>query len=246
MKYWELFTINLKIIYRNPSGLFFIIIMPLALYTGVSILPINQFVKLEINYSHYLLPGILSMVIMQGGIYGLAYAMVDLRARGVLKRFKATPVNPLAIIAGLLTARVVITIVQAGILTLFAVLIFKAPFAWNVISALIFIILGGGVFLLIGLLISVVAKTYEAAAPITAALGLPLTFLGDIFYPVSTLPHSLQIVAKILPITYLSDGLRTVFLEPFTFSAISQDLLILTIWIIVISSTVAWTFSLED
>jgi ABC-2 type transport system permease protein len=90
-------------------------------------------------------------------------------------------------------------------------------------------LLGGGIFLLVGLLISTVATTYESAAPITAGVGLPLTFLGNIFYPISTLPHALQVVANVLPITYLADGLRKVYFEPFSFSLVAIDFAVLVV-----------------
>ena len=82
--------------------------------------------------------------------------------------------------------------------------------------------------MLIGLLISNFAKTYDSAAPITSAIGLPLTFLGSIFYPLTVLPHALQTIAKILPITYLADGLRQSYLYAFDFQKIGFDILILT------------------
>ena len=186
------------------------------------------------------------MQIMQGGIYGLAYWMVDMRARGVLKRFAVTPINTFELVLSLLSARIVVMLMQVVVMTMLGVLIFDVPFAWNILSIFVFTVLGGGIFLLVGLLISTFAKSYEAAAPITAGIGLPLTFLGDIFYPISTLPHALQVVSKFLPITYLADGLRKVYLEPFSFNAVSFDIFILALWFAVMLGLVIWRFRLED
>lgn len=246
MSFWNLLKVSLKVIYRNQSGLFWTIIMPLAIYIGVAILPINQFLKQDIPYAHYLLPGILAMQVMQGGIYGLAYWMVDVRARGVLKRFMVTPIKTWELVFSLLTARVVVMLMQAVVMTVFGVLVFHVPFAWNILSIALFVVLGGGIFLLIGFLIATVADTYESAAPITAGIGLPLTFLGNIFYPVSTLPYALQVVAKVLPITYLADGLRKVYFEPFSFALVGLDFAVLFAWFIVLLFIVIWRFRLEE
>jgi ABC-2 type transport system permease protein len=137
-------------------------------------------------------------------------------------------------------------LVQVMVLTLLGTLVFHASFAGNIFSVLILVLLGGGIFLLLGLLISNFAGSYEAAAPITTALGLPLTFLGNIFYPVEALPHILKLVAKILPITYLADGLRHAYLYPFEASKILKDILILSLWLAAVLILTLWVFKLEE
>ncbi len=242
----QLTKISFKIIFRDRTGLFFAILLPLVIYIVVSLLPISQFVKQDVPYSHYLLPGIIAMQVMSGGIYGLAYWMVDSKAAGVLKRFMVTPIRKLDLILSLLSARVAVMIIQAVLFTAVGAVLFDATFTWNIISILIFILLGGGLFLLVGLLISTLAKTYQAAAPITTAIGLPLTFLGNIFYPVETLPQALQTLGNILPMTHLSNSLRYLFLNPFKFSAISTDLLVLAIWLVALLALTTWRFHLEE
>jgi ABC-2 type transport system permease protein len=242
----QLSKISFKIIFRDQSGIFFTIVLPLALYIAASLLPIGQFFKQSVPYPHYLLPGIIAMQVMSGGIYGLAYWMVEAKAAGVLKRFMVTPINKVELILSLLSARVAVMIIQTIIFTLVGVLLFKAPFTGNVFSVLLFVILGGGVFLLIGLLISTLAKSYQAAAPITSAIGLTFVFLGNIFYPASSLPHALQVISNILPVTYLADALRYLFLNPFNFAAIQTDLAVLAVWFAALLLLTVWRFKFEE
>jgi ABC-2 type transport system permease protein len=157
--------------------------------------------------------------------------MVDLKSRGIIKRLLATPIKQWQLALSLVCARLTIVIVQVIILTLLGTLAFHASFAGNILSTLILVLLGGAIFLLCGLLISTFAKSYDAAAPITSAIGLPLTFLGNIFYPIEALPHGLQIIARLLPITYLADGLRQAYLYPFDFNKIGFDILMLAFWL---------------
>jgi ABC-2 type transport system permease protein len=240
----ELFKANLKIVIRNRSGIFWTILMPSFIYVALSVLPIGQ--ASPVKYSDYVLPGIIAMTIMQGGIYGLAYWMTDLKARGVIKRFLVTPLKPWHLVLGLLTSRILVTIVQVIVITLLGIIAFNAQFAGNIISSLILVLLGSGIFLLLGLLISNFATSYESAAPITSAIGLPLTFLGNIFYPVDSLPNALRIFAKLLPITYLSDGLRNAYLKPFDIHLIGKDVLILALWFIGILALTIWAFRLKE
>lgn len=123
---------------------------------------------------------------------------------------------------------------------------FGTHFAGNVFSTLILVIEGGAIFLLCGLLISTFAKSYDAAAPITSAIGLPLTFLGNIFYPITALPRGLQLFARLLPITYLADGLRQAYLYPFDFYKIGFDIIILAVWLAVMLIATLALFKLKD
>lgn len=220
MSFIELLKANLKIVYRDVGGLFWTIALPVVIYVVLSLLPINRYLPISFNYSDFVLPGIIAYVIMQGGIYGLGYWMVDMRAQGVIKRFLATPLKQWELAFAVVASRLVVMVVQVVLLTLIGILIFHAPYKWNIVSTLVFTFLGGGIFLMLGLLISTMAGSYQSAAPITAGLGLPMTFLGNMFFPINVLPNSIQIIAKILPVTYLAQGLRTVFLEPFSFSVI--------------------------
>ncbi len=227
----QLFLANLKLVYRNTSGIFWTILMPAGIYAALSVLPIGKGISPESRYSNYVLPGIIAMTIMQSGIYGLAYWMVDLKARGVIKRFLVTPLKIWQMVLSLIAARLIVIIIQVIVLTGLGIFAFHTLFFGNFFSVLILVLLGGGIFLLLGLLVSNFANSYEVAAPITSAIGLPLTFLGNIFYPVDVLPHTLQVFAKILPITYLADGLRHTYLYPFDFAIVSKDILILALWL---------------
>lgn len=243
--FYQLFLTNLRLIYRNVSGIFWTLIMPAFIYVALAVLPIGQSGVAEIKYSNYVLPGIIAMVTMQGGIYGLAYWMIDLKSRGVIKRLLVTPINRVELVLSLLSARVLVILVQFVVLTLVGVVFFDATFVGNYLSAFVFALLGGFIFLLFGLLIATFADSYESAAPITTAVGLPLTFLGSLFYPVESLPKVLQFIAHLLPITYLADGLRKVYLYPFDWNTVAGDYLALVIWLIIALALVLWRFRLQ-
>ncbi len=254
--FWQLFLMNLRLVYRDRGGLFWTLAMPSVIYVALSVLPIGKVLSggsggTAFNYSSYVLPGIIAMTVMQGGIYGLAYWMVDLKSRGVIKRFLVTPLSQTELVLSLLCARVLIALTQVAVLTLIGVIFFHAAFAGNILTIVIFTVLGGFTFLLVGLLISLAANSYQAAAPLTAAIGLPLTFLGNLFYPVDTLPGVLRTVAHLLPITYLADGLRQAYLAPahwtsFASGSIARDFVYLAIWFVLILSFVLWRFRLEE
>ena len=239
---------NMRLVYRNRSGLFFTLVMPTLIYVALSVLPIGSTFggRAGASYSQYVLPGIIAMTIMQGGIYGLAYWMIDLKARGVIKRFMVTPLKQSELIISVLASRILIAVGQAIFLTLVGVIFFHVSVSWNVLYVLILSILGAGIFLLVGLLISMYADTYEAAAPITTAIGLPLTFLGNIFFPVESLPTVLRYVSEVLPITYLAEGIRSIFLSQDISRVVWIDTGVLLAWFVVILALALWKFRLKE
>lgn len=245
MGFRQLFIVNLKVIYRNTSGIFWTLVVPAVIYTVLALLPLPNFGETNFAYSDYLLSGIITMVIMQAGVYTLAYWMVDLRARGVIKRFQVTPLKKRELILALLCARGTVSLAQTILLTFIGVVFFKSNLVGNPLWILLFVAFGAFIFLPMGLLISAIADTYESAAPMTAALALPLIFLGNIFYPISSLPRALRVIAKVLPTTYLSDALRAVYLTGQT-DHLFHDISVLTVWMVVILSLTIWRFKFRE
>lgn len=242
----QLFLMNFRQLYRNPSGIFFTLVMPAIIYVALSVLPIGGVLGGAVSYSQYVLPGIIAMTIMQGGIYGLAYWMIDMKAKGVIKRFLATPIKQAELVLSVLLSRIIVAICQAVFLGLVGIVFFHVHVSVSALLIIPLTIVGGGTFLLLGLLISTFANSYEAAAPITTAIGLPLTFLGNIFFAVDSLPGVLKAVAKLLPITYLADAVRSVFLSPNIPSKVWTDSGVLLVWFTVILVFTLWKFRLKE
>ncbi len=245
MQLWQLVKINLFMLFRNTSGLFWTMLVPALTYIALSVLPIGQVLGTG-SYSSFLLPGIIALTIMQGGIYTLAYWMTDLRGKGVLRQLSLTPLSKFDLILALVLARSIVMILQAGLMTVIGVVFFHTWIQGSVAWGIVLVVMGGLVFLPIGLLISTFATSYDAAAPITAAIGLPLTFLGNVFYPTGLLPHYLQVISKYLPITFLADALRKVFLQTPTFFTLSTDIYWLIFWVILIFSFTLWRFNIDE
>jgi ABC-2 type transport system permease protein len=245
MGFKELFLVNLKVVYRNTSGIFWTLAVPALIYTILALLPLPNFGDTNFDYSDYLLSGIIAMVIMQGGVYTLAYWMVDMRARGVIRRFQVTPLKKRDLILALLCARGTVSLAQTILLTFIGVVFFDASFQSNPAWVVLFVCFGAFIFLPLGLLISTFADTYESAAPITAAIALPFVFLGNIFYPVDSLPEALQMIANVLPTTYLADGFRAIYLTG-DIGRLPLDIGVLAAWMVGVIILTIWRFKFRE
>jgi ABC-2 type transport system permease protein len=63
-------------------------------------------------------------------------------------------------------------------------------------------------FIALGYVIASFARTEDAANGMTSIVQFPLMFLSGTFFPIDTMPDVLKTVARVLPLTYLSDALR--------------------------------------
>lgn len=243
MSWIQLFLANLKMLYRNWRGLFWSVGLPLGLYVGLSLLKISTGIGgQKIDYSSFLLPGMIALTIAQTGVFSLAYWLVDLKERGVLKRLQATPMSNFEMLSALISTRLVVMLLQVLLLTLVGKYAFHVHFAGNILEVILLSILGGTSFLSIGFLISTITHSYDEAAPITTAINLLFTFLGNVFFPTSILPKILRAIGNFLPISYLADGLRNNYLGTLTLKNSLADIFALLIWMLVLFSLAVYQF----
>jgi ABC-2 type transport system permease protein len=72
----------------------------------------------NLTYFDFVAPGILSMSIMQLGIFGVAFGFVALKKRGILRRLWVTPINPNDFIIAQVAMRLVLVMMQILVMTL--------------------------------------------------------------------------------------------------------------------------------
>ncbi|MEW6570514.1 MAG: ABC transporter permease [Nitrospirota bacterium] len=84
----------------------------------------------------------------------------------------------------------------------------------------------------IGLLSAAFIIVFKQGSPISWAIGISSGLLGGVFYPVDILPLWLKPYAHLLPITHALEAIRQVLLKGATFSAIYNEILALSIFVI--------------
>lgn len=184
----------------------------------------------NLSYLDYLVPGILALSIMQLGIFSISFAFVSMKSTGALRRLHVTPTNPLAFIFGQSMARLLISIMQVGLLVAISAIIFKVQFVGNILAIFALAILGTIVFLAFGFAIAGWAKDENQAAPVANLISFPMLFLSGVFFPTDGLPTWLQKIVGLLPLTYLADAMRSVSTQGATLWQVRGDILGLLVW----------------
>lgn len=185
----------------------------------------------------FVLPGQLGFSILAAGLFGVAFLFFNLRETLVLKRLSATPINRLNIILGETLARVIFQLIIISIIILIGHFGFKFTLVngWiTVLELLLLSFFGLLVFMGFGFFVSGFAKSINTIPAFTNLLGFPQFMLAGTFFPVNNLPNWLQVISKILPLTYLNNAMRKVAFEGVHLTGCLTELGALAIWGVII------------
>ena len=167
----------------------------------------------KIPYIDFMTPGILAQSVLFISIfYGIA--VIWERDLGILQKMLASPSPRTALVLGKALSASERGLSQALIIYILAILI-GVHVDWNPISVLgvlVVVILGSALFSTFSLIIACIVRTRERFLGIGQLLTMPLFFASNAIYPISIMPHWLQAVSNVNPLTYQTDALRALMI----------------------------------
>jgi len=231
----------LRSIWRNRSGAFFTVLLPVMFLLLFGAINRGATVQLEphgpqIGYTTFFTPGMLGMAIMAGTFVGLVISLTIMRDNGQLKRLRGTPLPPWAFFAGQVLSRLVLVVVEAVAVLglgrlLFHVSLPPSATAWATFALVV--LLGAATFTALGVAFTRLVANADSAPALTNAAYLPLLFLSGAWFPISGLPHWLGSLANDFPLARLLDGMRQALIFGHGPGAIWPDLRNLLVWLAV-------------
>lgn len=182
------------------------------------------------RYIDFLIPGLLGINLLGGGLFGVGFVAADLRVRKLLKRFQATPMRRSDFLLSLMLSRLVFTLLDVGLLLTFSYWVFGIRVRGDPAALAVLIAAGGASFAGLGLLVGSRARTIETVAGLVNAVMLPMYVLSGVFFSAARFPDWMQPFIQLLPLTALNDGLRAVMNDGAGFEALGYPLLVLGVW----------------
>jgi ABC-type multidrug transport system permease subunit len=182
------------------------------------------------RYIDFLVPGLLGMSLMGGGLWGIGFVTVDMRIRKLLKRFLATPMKKSQFLGAIMLSRLLFMWPEVLLLLVFSRLVFGVEIVGSVWAVVALILLGAVTFAGVGLLVASRARTIEAVSGLMNLIMLPMWVLSGIFFSSERFPDAAQPFIKILPLTPLNNALRAVMLEGAGLASLLPEIGILTAW----------------
>ncbi len=185
------------------------------------------------RYVDFLFPGLIGMNLMGTGMWGVGFAIADIRRRKFLRRLLVTPMRRSSFISSFMLSRLVFLVLELAFLAGFGAWILGIPFRGNLISFFLISLLGALVFAAMGILVTSRAKTIEAASGLMNFVMLPMWLFSGVFFSYERFPDAVHPLLRVLPLTALNDALRAIMLDGESIFAQGIEVAIMTAWCIV-------------
>jgi ABC-2 type transport system permease protein len=222
---WRQYRLERRMFWRNPSAAFFNFLLPLLfLVAGGVILHGNQH---DLNL---LVPAIAGMSVMSTTFTALAYNIVFLRERGVLKRIHGIPLPTSSYFGGVAGNAVTNTALQIAIIVLAGRLFFGIgwPAHWD--ELIVFVLVGVVSLAALGVAFAHVIPNFESTAAYVNAVFLPVVFVSFFVFENKSAPAFLLTIAEALPLKPLIDGLYGAMVTGSSLASNLDSLAVIGLW----------------
>ena len=230
---WYIMWKDLDAYYFKPPNVSWGILFPLAFVLAFAIRDPDNLENL--------VPGLLALTLLFGASSMEAIVITFERRIGALERLLLAPVRLPALLAGKVLGGAVFGLVTTLVVLILALLAFGLDGA-NVPLLTLAMLLSATTFSAMGALISVAVKEVFEAQTLANAFRFPMMFLGGVFVPVASLPLGLQIVARLLPLTYAVEALDAA-MDGGSWATAAVDLCVLAAFTALFFGLATWTLA---
>jgi ABC-2 type transport system permease protein len=182
------------------------------------------------RYIDFLIPGLLGFGIMSSSLWGLGWALVQMRTGKLLKRLVASPMKRSHFLFAFMAGRTMLAVGEILFFVVFARLLFDVHMFGSHLSFIFLGLWGSTAFGGIALLVISRARNAETASGLINLVSMPMLVLSGVFFASGNFPDWLQPFIQALPLTALNDGLRAIMLEGTPLLALWPQVLILGVW----------------
>src|ERR1700674_3582559 len=182
------------------------------------------------RYIDFLIPGLLGMNLMNAAMWGIGFALVDMRQRKLLKRFVGTPMRRSDFLLALASSRLLLMTIEVGLLLGFGMLVFHMRVLGSFLTILLIGAIGALAFAGVGLLTASRAQKIESVSGLINLVMMPMWIFSGTFFSYERFPAVIHPLIKALPLTALNDALRASILEGTPLMQQWPRLLILILW----------------
>jgi ABC-2 type transport system permease protein len=234
MTFWHdtfiIFRRQLRLAVRNPVWVFVGLLQPvlyLVLF-GPLLEPIAAQLGTDNAYTLFV-PGLL----VQLGLFGSLFAGFGLIGEwrdGVIEAERVTPASRTALLLGRVLRDVLQLTVQGIVLVGLAFLFGLQGSVAGMIVGLVLVIFLGASCASASYALALTTKSEDALAPLLNTVALPILLLSGILLPMSIGPQWLQTISDFIPVKYVVNGVRELFVGDF--------------WTVTTLWGVLWTFVL--
>lgn len=179
------------------------------------------------RYIDFLVPGLITMGVMMSCMWGISYGIIEKRSKKLLRRLVATPMKKSHFLIALITVRITMNFIESIVLFIFALFAFKMSIQGSITALIMMFIAGNFAFAGIAVFVSSNTSNTEVGNGLINFVVFPMMVLSGIFFSYQNFPDWSIPVIKLLPLTMLTDGIRSIFNEGAGFQEVGLPILML-------------------
>jgi ABC-2 type transport system permease protein len=203
------FRFDQKSFWRNPGAVFFTVALPLMfLFIFEEIFGDDTLEQLGgLRTTTYYIPAILTLAVVSATLQSVAIRLTVDRENGILKRGRGTPMPSWVFFAGRIGNAIVISVLMLVIVPVIGRLLYDVQIPWEHLPAvLVTLAVGAASFCCLGIALTAVIPSEDAAPAITNVAVLPLYFLSGVFIPETEIPDGVLHFANLFPIRHFFEA----------------------------------------
>jgi len=243
---WKMTLVELKLFLREPMAAFFTLAFPLMMLFIFGSIYGNEPTDFfggrgSVDMS---VPAYIAMIIGSVGLLTVAINISMYRERGILRRYRATPLRPYVILMTTLLVNFVMTFLGTALLVITAILVYNLRFEGNVLLVLAGFVLSSLSFFSLGFVIASLAPTARVAQVVGMVVYYPMLFLSGASLPQEIMPEGIRNASRFLPLTHVVNLLQGMWFG----EALSEHLVevAVLVGVLVLGAIIAaWTFRWE-
>jgi ABC-type multidrug transport system permease subunit len=182
------------------------------------------------RYVDFLFPGLIGMNLMGTGMWGIGFAIADVRRRKLLKRLLVTPMRRSSFFLSFMLSRLVFLLLELVVLVGIGCWLLGVPFRGDFISFLVVTLLGAMTFAGLGILVASRARTIEGVSGLMNFVMMPMWLASGVFFSYERFPDFTHPFLRLLPLTGLNDALRAVMLDGESIVQQGPEVLVMVGW----------------
>jgi ABC-2 type transport system permease protein len=199
-----------KLFLREPVGAFFTLAFPLIMLFLFGSIYGNEPTPMFDGHGtiDISIPAYTAMIIATTGLMAITITMATYRENGILRRLRTTPVSPLVVLAAQVIVVFAMTSLGMLLLIIAGKLVYHVRFEGNPFSMLAGFSLSSLSFFGLGFILAGLMPTARTAQVVGMVLLYPMLFLSGAGFPRELLPDAIKKVSAFLPLTYVVNLLR--------------------------------------
>jgi len=180
-------------------------------------------------------PGVLGMIMILICAMMTSIAIVREKEMGTMEILLVSPMKPIYIILSKITPYFVLSFVNFATIMLLSVFVLKVPIVGSLMSLVAVSLLYIFVSLSLGLLVSTLTNSQQAAMLISGmALMIPVMLLSGMIFPIENMPLALQWFSDLIPAKWYILAVKSIMIKGLGITSVLKEVGILCLMSVVL------------